>query len=120
MYITYIASIHIPFFLPILWFFCSIINTNKLDKSINIISIYVLKFNVIGEITLVVPNINNILNISDPITFPIAKSTSPFLVAIILVTSSGKLVPMAIIVSAITFSLTPSAVAIPEAPFTTN
>ena len=88
--------------------------------NINNISIKVFIFKDIGEITEVKPNINNILNILEHITFPIAISVSPLRVAIILVTSSGKLVPMAIIVNAITVSLIPSVLAIPVAPLTTN
>ena len=120
MYNTYIASIHIPFILPILLFFCSIINTSVEEIVINIISINAVISNDIGFTDAVRPVMNSILNILDPITFPIAKSVSPFLVAITLVTSSGSDVPIAIIVSAITFSPTPSALARPDAPLTTN
>lgn len=45
------------------------------------------------------------LKIFDPTTFPMAISLSPFLVATILVTSSGKEVPMATIVNPIRASL---------------
>jgi hypothetical protein len=55
-----------------------------------------------------------------PTTFPMAISYSPFLVAVIDVTSSGRDVPNAIIVNAINFSLTPIAFAIDEALSTTR
>lgn len=48
---------------------------------------------------------NNILNIFDPIIFPIAISLFPFIAAVTLVTSSGKLVPIASIVNPIIFHL---------------
>lgn len=51
------------------------------------------------------PNISKILNILEPSIFPIAMSLSPFIAAVTEVTSSGKLVPIAIIVKLITFSL---------------
>ena len=51
------------------------------------------------------PIINNKLNIFEPIIFPIAMSLSPFIAAITLVTSSGKLVPIATIVKPIIFAL---------------
>ena len=46
-----------------------------------------------------------ILNIFEPIIFPIAISLFPFIAAVTLVTSSGKLVPTAKIVKLINFSL---------------
>lgn len=39
------------------------------------------------------PIISKILNIFEPIIFPIAISLFPFIAAVTLVTSSGKLVP---------------------------
>lgn len=59
----------------------------------------------IGDITADAPIINNILNMFDPIIFPIAISESCFIAAVTLVTNSGKLVPIAIIVKLIIFSL---------------
>ena len=53
-------------------------------------------------------------------TFPNAISTSFFLAATIDVTSSGRLVPSATIVSPIRFWLIPNPVAIVEAPSTTK
>ena len=58
---------------------------------------------------------NNILNIFDPIIFPIAISLFPFIAAVTLVTSSGKLVPIASIVNPIIFSLTLNCLAIIKA-----
>ena len=65
-------------------------------------------------------NYNKILKIFEPTAFPNANPLSPFLHATTLVTSSGKLVPIATIVRAITFSATPSICAISVALFTTN
>ena len=67
-----------------------------------------------------IPKINNILKIFDPIIFPRAISLSPFLAATILVTSSGRLVPRAIMVSPIKFALKPKLDAIEEAESTTT
>ena len=53
-----------------------------------------------------------------PTTLPIAMSVSPFLAATTDVASSGNDVPADTIVSAITDSLTPNSVAMPEAPST--
>ena len=47
------------------------------------------------------PIISKILNIFEPIIFPIAISLFPFIAAVTLVTSSGKLVPTAKIVKLI-------------------
>ena len=52
-----------------------------------------------------IPNINRILKILDPIIFPIAISSLFFMIAAIEVTSSGNEVPAAIIVNLITFLL---------------
>ncbi len=52
-----------------------------------------------GLIVLEIPNTNKILKILEPITFPSAISFCPFFAATILVTSSGKEVPTATIVS---------------------
>ena len=70
-------------------------------------------------ITEPMPTINKILNILDPTTFPIAMLSSPFLIAVTDVTSSGSDVPTATIVRPISVSLTPNALAILLAPFTT-
>ena len=66
------------------------------------------------------PSTRRILNMLEPITFPSAISTSSFLAATIDVTSSGRLVPSATIVSPIRFWLNPRLEAIVEAPFTTK
>ena len=55
----------------------------------------------IGTITLLIPKMNKMLNIHDPSTFPITMPWSPFLSAVIEVTSSGNDVPIATIVSPI-------------------
>ena len=52
----------------------------------------------IGAIIADAPMINNMLNILDPMIFPIAISELCLIAAVTLVTSSGKLVPIAIIV----------------------
>lgn len=61
----------------------------------------------IGNINPATPSTNSILNILEPTILPIAISDSPLRAAIILVTSSGRLVPNAIIVRPITRSDTP-------------
>ena len=66
---------------------------------------------VIGVITADTPIINNKLNILEPTIFPIAISLSPLIAAVKLVTSSGRLVPIATIVNPIIFSLIFNAVA---------
>ena len=60
------------------------------------------------------------LKILEPIILPNSKSSSPFLEDTIVVTSSGKEVPKAMIVSNITRSLNPSILAIIEALLTTK
>ncbi len=67
-----------------------------------------------------IPKIHKILNKLDPIIFPIAISFSPFLAATTLVTSSGRLVPTATIVSPIKVSLNPNILAKEVAPSTVN
>ena len=64
------------------------------------------------------PNISKILNILEPSMFPIAISLSPLKAAVTEVTSSGKLVPISIMVKLITFSLIPSVCAMVTAWFT--
>ena len=71
---------------------------------INTISIYDSNPNDIGLTVLANPSIKNTLNIFEPTTFPIAISVSPFLTATTDVTNSGKDVPIATTVSAITLS----------------
>ena len=66
-----------------------------------------------------IPNTIPMLKILLPTTLPIAISYSFFLVATTLVTSSGKLVPKAIIVREINLSLTPNNFAIKLAESTT-
>ena len=53
------------------------------------------------------PRINRILKRFDPTALPSARPLSPFLVATIEVTSSGREVPMAMMVNPIKFWLTP-------------
>ena len=62
----------------------------------------------IGFILADIPKINIILNIFEPTTFPIAIPFSPFPVATKLVTSSGREVPTATIVSPIKVSDNPN------------
>ena len=65
-------------------------------------------FATLGVVTtsfILVTIISKILNIFEPIIFPIAISLFPFIAAVTLVTSSGKLVPTAKIVKLINFSL---------------
>ena len=76
--------------------------------------------NATGLIAPATPNTRRILKMLEPMTFPNAISTSFFLAATIDVTSSGRLVPSATIVSPIRFWLIPNPVAIVEAPSTTK
>ena len=62
----------------------------------------------IGTITLLIPKMNKMLNILDPSTFPITIPWSPFLSAVIEVTSYGNDVPIATIVSPISAWLNPN------------
>lgn len=73
---------------------------NKSEKTAGLI--------VIGEIVEDVPRMRRMLKIFDPITFPIAISVSFFIAAAILVTNSGKEVPIATIVRPTKFSLIPN------------
>ena len=66
------------------------------------------------------PSIKRMLKIFEPIMFPTAMSFSFLRAAITLVTSSGRLVPKATIVSPISVSLIPAAFAINVALFTTS
>ena len=61
-----------------------------------------------GVISALEPTTNKILKIFDPMMFPIAISALPFLAAVTEVTSSGKDVPKATMVSPINLWLTPS------------
>ncbi len=61
-----------------------------------------------------------ILNILLPTILPTSKSDSPFLAAVIVVTSSGKEVPRAIMDSEIILSEMPIVVAMIEAELTTS
>ena len=67
-----------------------------------------------------VPRINKILNIFEPIIFPKAKSVFPFFAETIEVISSGRLVPIAIIVHPIILSLMLNNLASPFELSTTN
>ena len=64
-----------------------------------------------GVISALDPTTNKILKIFDPMMFPIAISALPFLAAVTEVTSSGKDVPKATMVSPINLWLTPSEMA---------
>ena len=85
-----------------------------------IISIIFSDMNITGLIAPATPSTRSMLNILEPITFPSAISTSSFFAATIDVTSSGRLVPSATIVSPIRFWLSPRLEAMVEAPFTTK
>ena len=65
------------------------------------------------------PKTSNMLNIFDPITFPIAISVSPFFIATIEVTNSGNDVPIATIDKPTKFALIPNKVAMEVAESTT-
>src|SRR5699024_7922979 len=93
--------------------------SSNVIKTINIISI---KANVlidIGFITAANPKTKSMLNKFEPITLPIAISVSPFFIATIDVTNSGREVPTATIVSPTKLALIPNDVAISVAEFTT-
>ena len=87
---------------------------------IKIVSIMATTLTAIGCIKAAKPKTNNILNILEPITFPIAISVSPFFTAITEVTSSGSDVPIATIVRPTKLALIPNDVAILVAEFTTK
>ena len=88
------------FFLPI--------KLNKKSKLVEKISKIKFWFNskvkFKGVITAPIPIISNKFNAQDPIKFPMAKSVSFFITAIIEVTNSGVAVPIAITVKPITLS----------------
>ena len=67
-----------------------------------------------------IPKINNILNMLEPIALPSASPLSPFLVATIEVTSSGRDVPIATIVRPMKFWLTPKLATMIQALSTTR
>ncbi len=73
-----------------------------------------------GCIVADIPSMNNMLKILEPIALPNARPLSPFLVATIDVTSSGKDVPIATIVRPMKFWLTPKLDAIIQALSTTR
>ena len=106
-YAMYIKKYIIPFALLILSF--GGINGNNANITVATINMLISKLYVtlyvIGFIIDATPRINNILNIFDPIIFPIAMSLFPFIAAVTLVTNSGRLVPTARIVKLIIFSL---------------
>lgn len=101
----YIKKYIIPFALLILSF--GGINGNNANITVATINMLISKLYVtlyvIGFIIDATPRINNILNIFDPIIFPIAMSLFPFIAAVTLVTNSGRLVPTARIVKLIIF-----------------
>ena len=72
------------------------------------------------EINTGMANTTQILKILLPTMLPTSKSDSPFLAAVIVVTSSGNEVPMATIVSEIMRSEIPMVAAIVEAESTTS
>lgn len=72
------------------------------------------------KITTGTPNTRQILKILLPIILPTSKSCSPFFAETMVVTSSGRDVPNAIIVKEMMRSLTPRASAILEALSTTK
>ena len=72
------------------------------------------------QINAVVPMTKRILNILLPTIFPIAIPTFPLLAAVTEVTSSGRLVPNATIVSPMKRSLIPKVLAIADAESTTR
>ena len=74
----------------------------------------------IGRTRELTPRMKKILKMFDPIMLPTAMSLFFFTAATTDVASSGKEVPAATIVNPISFSLTPSAVAMSTADVTTN
>ena len=83
-------------------------------------SIIFSRANPTGLIAAATPSTKRILKILEPMTLPSAISTSSFLEATMEVTSSGRLVPMAMIVSPISVWLSPRLDAIEDAPSTTK
>ena len=79
-----------PLFLVIFWSFRLKLNTSIAPNNITIISINESKPKVRVFIVLDIPRIIRMLKIFDPITLPIAISSSPFFIETILVTSSGS------------------------------
>ena len=75
-------------------------------------SIIIFELTEIGVMALLKPSTNKILNIFDPITFPITSWFSSLFRAVREVTSSGKDVPIATIVKPTNVSLIPQAIAI--------
>lgn len=71
-----------------------------------------------GVIVADAPRTRNILKILLPTTLPIAMPGFPFRAAATEVASSGREVPQATMVSPMTASLTPNALAISDAPLT--
>jgi len=96
------------------------INNKKQEAISTAKSILVISRTYIGATDALVPTTRKILNRLEPITFPIAISGFFFKAATTEVANSGKEVPAATNVMAITDSLTPKLRAIPEAPSTKN
>ena len=71
-----------------------------------------------GEMRAVIPRISRVLNMFEPITFPIAISAFPCMEERKLTTISGAEVPIPTIVSPITNSLIPNFLATAEEPST--
>lgn len=102
-------------------FFCSAGIIAKRLTATRIAASYTLIHSVlIGLMVTEAPSTKSRLKILEPITFPTAISVSPFKAAAILVTSSGREVPMATIVRPIRVWLTPKEAAISLTLFTTS
>ena len=109
-----------PSFLSYLSWVLPNMKHNMVMPIMNRTSISMLESRGILLIALLAPSTNRILKMFDPITLPITSWFSPFLKAVIDVTSSGKDVPIATIVKPTNVSLIPSAIAIAEALSTTK
>lgn len=83
-------------------------------------STIIFEFTGIGVMVLLKPSTNKILNMFDPITFPITNWFSSLFRAVSEVTSSGSDVPIATIVKPTNVSLIPHAIAIYDDEFTTS
>ena len=122
MYPKYITSNSVALFLVIVFFFQTWQNIliSIIEKANNIKLLIKDVEKVNGVIIAPVPNIKKEFKIHEPIKFPVAKSSSFFIIAIIDVINSGKAVPIAIIVEPITLSGIPNFKAISVADSTTQ
>ena len=110
-----------PSSLEILWSFLVSRNNNTVENiSINKSIIWKLSGVMVPNIATGIPITIQILNILLPIIFPTIRSVSLWRAATMVVTNSGRDVPSAITVSAITLSDTPIVEARKDALFTTN